>query len=57
MTRSPGWSILPSKNGAFASPLEFDLGDRWQYGIGMDVVGKIIEAASALRWVAENKSN
>jgi methyl acetate hydrolase len=38
--------IAESKNGAFASPLEFDPGDRWQYGIGMDVVGKIIEAIS-----------
>jgi CubicO group peptidase (beta-lactamase class C family) len=38
--------IAESKNGAFESPLEFDPGDRWQYGIGMDVVGKIIEAVS-----------
>src|SRR5258708_1958614 len=38
--------IAESKNGAFESPLEFDPGDRWQYGIGMDVVGKIIEAIS-----------
>src|SRR3984893_17984990 len=29
--------IAESRNGAFASPLEFDPGDRWQYGIGMDV--------------------
>jgi methyl acetate hydrolase len=28
--------IAESKNGAFAAPLEFDPGDRWQYGIGMD---------------------
>jgi methyl acetate hydrolase len=38
--------IAESRNGAFASPLEFDPGDRWQYGIGMDVVGKIVEAVS-----------
>jgi CubicO group peptidase (beta-lactamase class C family) len=38
--------IAESKNGAFASPLEFDPGERWQYGIGMDVVGKIVEALS-----------
>ena len=45
--RSPAWSTLPRcKNGAFASPLEFDPGERWQYGIGMDVVGKIVEAVS-----------
>jgi len=38
--------IAECRNGAFASPLEFDPGDRWQYGIGIDVVGKIIEAIS-----------
>ena len=38
--------IAESRNGAFASPLEFDPGDRWQYGIGMDVVGKVVEAVS-----------
>ena len=38
--------IAYSVNGAFAAPLEFDPGERWQYGIGMDVVGKIIEAVS-----------
>jgi CubicO group peptidase (beta-lactamase class C family) len=39
-------NIAESKNGALSSPLEFDPGDRWQYGIGMDVVGKIVEAVS-----------
>jgi CubicO group peptidase (beta-lactamase class C family) len=38
--------IAESKNGALSCPLEFDPGDRWQYGIGMDVVGKIVEAVS-----------
>ncbi len=38
--------ISESRNGAFATPLEFDPGERWQYGIGMDVVGKIVEAVS-----------
>jgi len=38
--------IAESKNGAFAAPLEFDPGERWQYGIGMDAVGKIVEAVS-----------
>ncbi len=38
--------IAESRNGAFAAPLEFDPGERWQYGIGMDVVGKIVEAVS-----------
>ena len=38
--------IAESKDGAFAAPLEFDPGDRWQYGISMDAVGKIVEAVS-----------
>lgn len=38
--------VAYSMNGAFAAPLEFDPGDRWQYGIGMDVVGKMIEAVT-----------
>ena len=38
--------IAESKNGAFAAPLEFDPGDRWQYGIGMDVAGKLVEAVT-----------
>jgi methyl acetate hydrolase len=38
--------IAYSKNGAFAAPLEFDPGDRWQYGIGMDWAGKLVEAIS-----------
>ena len=38
--------IAECRNGALASPLEFDPGERWQYGIGIDVVGKIIEAIS-----------
>lgn len=38
--------IAESKNGAFAAPLEFDPGERWQYGTGMDAAGKIVEAVS-----------
>lgn len=38
--------IAYSVNAAFNAPLEFDPGERWQYGIGMDVVGKVIEAVS-----------
>jgi len=38
--------IAFSKNGAFQAPLESDPGDRWQYGISMDWVGKIIEAVT-----------
>jgi methyl acetate hydrolase len=38
--------IAYSRNGAFTAPLEFDPGDRWQYGISMDWVGKLVEAVS-----------
>jgi CubicO group peptidase (beta-lactamase class C family) len=38
--------IASSKTAALSAPLEFDPGDRWQYGIGMDVVGRIIEAVT-----------
>ncbi len=35
-----------SMNGAFGAPLEFEPGERWAYGIGMDWVGKLIEAVT-----------
>lgn len=38
--------IATAKNGAFAAPLEFEPGERWEYGIGMDWVGKLVEAVS-----------
>lgn len=38
--------IAYSQNGAFAAPLEFDPGERWEYGISMDWVGKLIEAVT-----------
>ena len=34
------------KNASFAAPIEFDPGDRWEYGINMDWVGKAVEAVS-----------
>jgi methyl acetate hydrolase len=34
------------KNASFNAPLEFDPGDRWQYGINIDWVGKAVEAVS-----------
>src|SRR6266567_8570065 len=34
------------KNAAFNAPLVFDPGDRWEYGINMDWVGKAVEAVS-----------
>lgn len=38
--------IAYSMNGAFGAPLEFEPGERWEYGIGMDWVGKLIEAVT-----------
>jgi methyl acetate hydrolase len=35
--------IATLRNSAFDAPLEFDPGDRWEYGISMDWVGKLIE--------------
>jgi methyl acetate hydrolase len=35
--------IATCQNAAFAAPLEFEPGDRWQYGISMDWVGKLVE--------------
>jgi len=35
--------IATLRNAAFDAPLEFDPGDRWEYGISMDWVGKLIE--------------
>jgi CubicO group peptidase (beta-lactamase class C family) len=38
--------IATCKNAALAAPLEFEPGERWEYGISMDWVGKLIEAVS-----------
>lgn len=35
--------IATLRNDAFNAPLEFDPGKRWEYGIGMDWIGKLIE--------------
>jgi methyl acetate hydrolase len=44
VTGIPG--IGECKNATFNLPLEFDPGDRWEYGINMDWVGKAVEAVS-----------
>jgi methyl acetate hydrolase len=44
VTGIPG--IGECKNATFAVPTEFDAGDRWEYGINMDWVGKAVEAVS-----------
>jgi hypothetical protein len=38
--------IATCKNAAFAAPLEFEPGERWEYGISMDWVGELVEAVS-----------
>jgi CubicO group peptidase (beta-lactamase class C family) len=43
-TGTPG--ITTCTNAALTTPLLFDPGDRWDYGINMDWVGKMVETAS-----------
>jgi methyl acetate hydrolase len=43
-TGTPG--ITTCANAALTTPLLFDPGDRWEYGIGIDWVGKMVEAVS-----------
>jgi len=38
--------IATCKNAAFTAPLEFEPGERWEYGISMDWVGKLVEAVT-----------
>src|SRR5258708_5907918 len=38
--------IATCKNAAFAAPLEFEPGERWEYGTSMDWVGKLVEAVA-----------
>jgi CubicO group peptidase (beta-lactamase class C family) len=41
-------SILSGQKAALRVPLCFDPGTRWEYGIGIDWVGQLVEAASGL---------
>lgn len=43
-TGTPG--ITTCLNAALTTPLVFDPGDRWEYGISIDWAGKMVEAAS-----------
>jgi CubicO group peptidase (beta-lactamase class C family) len=43
-TGTPG--ITTCANAALTTPLMFDPGDRWEYGINIDWAGKMVEAAS-----------
>jgi CubicO group peptidase (beta-lactamase class C family) len=46
-TGTPG--ITTCTNAALTTPLLFDPGDRWDYGINIDWAGKMVEAASGQR--------
>jgi methyl acetate hydrolase len=46
VTGTPG--ITTCQNAALTTPLMFDPGDRWEYGINMDWAGKMVEAASGM---------
>ena len=46
-TGTPG--ITTCENAALMIPLVFDPGERWEYGINLDWVGKIVEAVSGQR--------
>ena len=41
--------ILTCKNATLFTPLVFDPGERWEYGISIDWIGKIVEAVSGKR--------
>ncbi len=45
-TGTPG--ITTCTNAALTTPLLFDPGDRWEYGINIDWAGKMVEAASGV---------
>lgn len=46
VTGTPG--LLSGMNASLKAPLAFDPGTRWEYGIGIDWVGKMIEAVSGM---------
>jgi CubicO group peptidase (beta-lactamase class C family) len=46
-TGTPG--ITTCTNAALTTPLLFDPGDRWEYGINIDWAGKMVETASGMR--------
>jgi methyl acetate hydrolase len=47
--RGPGGSPAPGTKASLLTPLLFDPGDRWEYGISTDWVGLAIEAATGER--------
>jgi len=54
-TSTPG--ITTCTNAALTTPLMFDPGEQWQYGINIDWVGKMVEASAGLpldRYLEQN---
>ncbi len=49
--------IATCRNAALETPLLFDPGDRWQYGINVDWLGKIVEAISGMDLQAYLRAN
>jgi CubicO group peptidase (beta-lactamase class C family) len=54
-TGTPG--IITCENAALGTPLLFDPGDRWFYGINIDWAGKMVEAASGKKLGAYLQEN
>jgi CubicO group peptidase (beta-lactamase class C family) len=54
-TGTPG--IISCQDAALATPLVFDPGERWEYGINIDWVGKAVEAASGQKLDAYLRDN
>jgi methyl acetate hydrolase len=49
--------IISCQNKALSTPLLFDPGERWEYGINIDWIGKAVEAASGQKLGAHMKAN
>ncbi len=49
--------ITSCENAALSTPLLFDPGERWDYGIGIDWAGKMVEAASGRKLGQYMKEN
>ncbi len=49
--------VISCQNKALSTPLVFDPGERWEYGINIDWVGKVVEAVSGQRLGAYMTAN
>jgi len=54
-TGTPG--IISCQDRALTTPLLFDPGERWEYGINIDWAGKMVEAVSGQKLGAYLKAN